>query len=85
MLLSVERPHRGSLCRWMSRGHAAALYGLEHPVPPASDWNMCKRAIVVPQELGRTLFAPRKRAAWACQFLFSSHSIRSRRGYQISK
>ena len=56
MLLSVERPHRGSLCRWMSRGHAAALYGLVHAVLPASDWNMCKRTMVVPQELGRTLF-----------------------------
>ena len=53
MLLSVERPPRGSLCLWMTRGHAAALYGLVHAVLPASDWNMCKRTIVVPQELGR--------------------------------
>ena len=64
MLLSVERPHRGSLCLGMSRGHAAALYGLVHAVLPASDWNMCKRTMVVPQELGRTLFAPRRIPGW---------------------
>ena len=34
--------------------------GLVQAVLPASDWNMCKRTIVVPQELGRTLFAPRR-------------------------
>ena len=60
MLLSVERPNRGSLCLSMTRGHAAAPYGLVQAVLPASDWNMCKRTIVVPQELGRTLFAPRR-------------------------
>ena len=55
MLLSVERPNRGSLCLLMTKGHAAALYGLVQAVLPASVWNMCKR-IKVPQELGRTLF-----------------------------
>ncbi len=60
MLLSAERPNRGSLCLSMTKGHAAALYGLVQAVLPASDWNMCKRTIVVPQELGRTLFAPRR-------------------------
>ena len=64
MLLSVERPNRGSLCLSMTRGHAAALYGLVQAVLPASDWNMCKRTIVVPQELGRTLFAPRRIPGW---------------------
>ncbi len=64
MLLSVERPSRGSLCLSMTRGHAAALYGLVQAVLPASDWNMCKRTIVVPQELGRTLFAPRRNPGW---------------------
>ena len=44
----------------MTKGHAAALYGLVQAVLPASDWNMCKRTIAVPQELGRTLFAPRR-------------------------
>ena len=54
MLLSVERPNRGSLCLSMTKGHAAVLYGLVQAVLPASDWNMCKRTIVVPQELGRS-------------------------------
>ena len=37
----------------MTKGHAAALYGLVQAVLPASVWNMCKR-IKVPQELGRS-------------------------------
>ena len=54
MLLSVERPNRGSLCLLMTKGHAAALYGLVQAVLPASVWNMCKRTIGVPQELERS-------------------------------
>ena len=54
MLLSVERPNCGSLCFWMTKGHAAALYGLVSAVLPASVWNMCKRMSEVPQELGRS-------------------------------
>ena len=38
----------------MTKGHAAALYGLVQAVLPASVWNMCKRMIEVPQELGRS-------------------------------
>ena len=38
----------------MTKGHAAALYGLVQAVLPASDWNMCKRTIGVPQELARS-------------------------------
>ncbi|NIS79278.1 MAG: hypothetical protein GTO14_03450 [Anaerolineales bacterium] len=38
----------------MTRGHAAAPYGLVQAVLPASVWNMCKRTIEVPQELGRS-------------------------------
>ena len=38
----------------MTRGQAAALYGLVQAVLPASVWNMCKRIIEVPQELGRS-------------------------------
>ena len=52
MLLSVERPNRGSLCLLMTKGQVAALYGLVQAVLPASVWNMCKRIIEVPQELG---------------------------------
>jgi len=40
------------------------LSGLVQAVLPASDENMCKRTIVVPQELGRTLFAPRRIPGW---------------------
>ncbi len=43
-----------SPCLAMTRGHAAAPYGLVQAVLPASDWSMCKRAIEVPQELGRS-------------------------------
>jgi hypothetical protein len=64
MLLSAERPNRGSLCLSMTKGHAAALYGLVQAVLPASDWNMCKRTIVVPQELGRSSSFPRQIPGW---------------------
>ncbi len=36
----------------MTKGHAAALYGLVPAVLSASEWNMCKRTIGVLQELG---------------------------------
>jgi len=39
----------------MTKGHAAALDGLVQAVLPASDWNICKRTIEIPQELGRVL------------------------------
>ena len=48
MLLSVERPNRGSLCLLMTKGHVAALYGLVQAVLPASVWNMCKRILGFP-------------------------------------
>jgi hypothetical protein len=38
----------------MTKGHAAALYGLVQAVLPASVWNMRKRIIGVPQELERS-------------------------------
>ncbi len=38
----------------MTKGHAAALYGLVQAVLPASDWNIGKRTIEIPQELGRS-------------------------------
>ena len=46
----------------LGRSGATLLHfnGLVQAVLPASDWNMCKRTIVVPQELGRTLFVPRR-------------------------
>ena len=52
MLLSVESPKRGSLCTWASRGHAAALQWSGASSPAGVGWNMCKRTIGVPQELG---------------------------------
>ena len=64
MLMSVESPHRGSLCTRAFRGHAAALYRSGASSPAGVGWNMCKRAIVVPEELGRTLFAPRRTPGW---------------------
>ena len=43
----------------MTKGHAAAPYGLVQAVLPAS-LEHCKQTMVVPQKLGRTLFAPRR-------------------------
>jgi len=40
----------------MTKGHVAALYGLVQAILPASVWNMCKRIIEVPQELGRSCY-----------------------------
>ncbi len=52
MLLSVERPNRRSLCLSMTRGHAAALYGLVQAVLPASVWNMADGLLRFPKNLG---------------------------------
>ena len=65
MLLSVERPLVGAFAVEIPRAmllHCKEI-GLVRAVLPASDWNMCKRTIVVSQELGRTLFAPRRNPA----------------------
>ena len=56
MLLSVERPNRGSLCLLMTKGHAAALYGLVQAVLPASVWNMANGSLRVPRNLGESYF-----------------------------
>ena len=52
MLLSVERPNRGSLCLSMTRGHAATPYGLVQAVLPASVWNMADGSLRFPRNLG---------------------------------
>ena len=52
MLLSVERPNRGSLCLSMTRGHAAAPDGLVQAVLPASVWNMANGELRFPRNLG---------------------------------
>ena len=54
MLLSVERLKRGSLCLVMTRGHAAALYGLVQAVLPASVWNMANELLRFPRNLGES-------------------------------
>ena len=60
MLLSFERPFVGAFAFEIPRAMLLHRNGLVRAVLPASDWNMCRRTIVVPQELGRTLFAPRR-------------------------
>ena len=60
MLLSVERPIVGAFALGRSRATLLHCNGLVQAVLPASDWNMCKRTIEILQELGRTLFAPRR-------------------------
>ncbi len=50
MLLSFERPFVGAQPRAM----LLHRNGLVRAVLPESDWNMCKRTIGVPQELGRS-------------------------------
>ena len=54
MLLSVERPNRGSLCLSMTRGHAAALDWSGASSPAGVGLEHGKRTIEVPQELGRS-------------------------------
>lgn len=56
MLLSVESPKRGSLCPSMTKGHAAALYGLVQAVLPASVWNMANGSLRFPRNLGESYF-----------------------------
>ena len=60
MLLSAERPNCGSLCLLMTKGHVAALYRSGASSPAGVGLEHGKRMIEVPQELGRTLFAPRR-------------------------
>ncbi len=64
MLMSVERPFVGALAFHIPRATLLHRNGLVQAVLPASVWNMCKRTIGVPQELGRTLFAPRRIPGW---------------------
>jgi len=54
MLLSVERPNRGSLCLSMTRGHAAAVDWSGASSPAGIGLEHGKRTIEVPQELGRS-------------------------------
>ena len=54
MLLSVERPFVGAFAFDVPRAMLLHCNGLVQAVLPASDWNMCKRTIEVPQELGRS-------------------------------
>ena len=56
MLLSVERPFVGAFAFRLPRATLLHRNGLVQAVLPASDWNMCKRTIGVPQELGRSCF-----------------------------
>jgi hypothetical protein len=60
MLLSAESPNRGSLCTWGFKGHAAALNWSGANSPAGVGLEHGKRMMKVPQELGRTLFAPRR-------------------------
>jgi hypothetical protein len=54
MLLSVEIPLVGAFDFRLPRATLLHRNGLVQTVLPASDWNMCKRTIGVPQELGRS-------------------------------
>ncbi len=60
MLLSVERPIVGAFAVEVPRATLLHRNGLLRAVPPASDWNMCKRTIGVPQELWEILSFPRQ-------------------------
>jgi hypothetical protein len=59
---AIERrkPSRGSLCLGITKGHAAAPQWSGAAVLPASEWNMCKRTIEIPQELWEILSSPRQ-------------------------
>jgi hypothetical protein len=52
MLLSVERPFVGAFAVVQPGATLLHRNGLVQAVLPASDWNMCKRTIGIPQELG---------------------------------
>jgi hypothetical protein len=54
MLLSVERPFAGAFAIRGPRAMSRHRNGLVSALLPASVWNMCKRTIGVPQELGRS-------------------------------
>ena len=60
MLLSAERPIVGAFAVEVPRATLLHRNGLLRAVPPASDWNMCKRTIGVPQELWEILSFPRQ-------------------------
>ena len=52
MLLSFERPFVGAFAFVQPGATLLHRIGLVRAVLPESDWNMCKRTIGVPQELG---------------------------------
>ena len=53
MLLSVERPNRGSLCLLHDQGpRCCARNGLVQAVLPESDWNMANGQLRFPRNLG---------------------------------
>ena len=54
MLSSVERPFVGAFAVEIPRATLRHCIGLVQAVLPASDGNMCKRTIEIPQELGRS-------------------------------
>ena len=54
MLLSFERPVVGAFAFEIPRATLLHRNGLVQAILPESDWNMCKRTIGVPQELGRS-------------------------------
>ena len=60
MLLSVERPFVGAFAFEIPRAMLLHRIGLVPAVLPASVWNMCKRTIEIPQELGRSSSFPRQ-------------------------
>jgi hypothetical protein len=84
MLLSVERPIVGAFALGRSRATLLHCNGLVQAVLPASDWNMCRRTIVVPLEPGRILFAPRRNSrpeipGYQLQALAAHSSVRERK------
>ncbi len=64
MLLSFERPFVGAFAFHIPRATPLYRNGLVRAVLPESDWNMCKRTIGVPQELGRSSSLPRQIPGW---------------------
>ena len=54
MLLSLERPFVGAFAFEIPGATLLHRNGLVRAVLPGSDWNMGKRTIGVPQELGRS-------------------------------
>ena len=64
MLLSFERPFVGAFAFVVPGAMLLHRNGLVRAVLPESDWNMCKRTIGVPQELGRSSSFPRQIPGW---------------------